>query len=91
MAQQQAKITALLRELGQASANAIRAAWPRDHVESEPALALDVVAQFRMRARVRPQYAPVVGRRRSESMHRSVFPRQGRMTGPRPSLGMQAP
>jgi hypothetical protein len=48
VAQQQAQFTALLRELGQASpeaSSAILAA--RDHVEPEPGLTPDIVAQLR--------------------------------------------
>jgi HicB family len=50
VSQQQAQFTALLRELGQASPEAIRAVLAaRDHVESEPELTPDVVAQLRAR------------------------------------------
>jgi hypothetical protein len=50
MAQQQAQFTALLRELGQASPEAIKAVLAvRDHVASEPELTPDVVAQLRAR------------------------------------------
>jgi HicB family len=50
VAQQQAQFTALLRELGQASPEAIRAVLAaRDHVASEPELTPDVVAQLRAR------------------------------------------
>jgi HicB family len=48
--QQQAQFTALLRELGQASPEAIKAVLAaRDHVASEPELTPDVVAQVRAR------------------------------------------
>lgn len=48
VAQQQAQFTALLRELGQASPEAVRAVLAaRDHVASEPELTSDVVAQLR--------------------------------------------
>jgi HicB family len=50
VAQQQAQFTALLRQLGQASPEAVRAVLAaRDHVESEPELTPDVVAQLRAR------------------------------------------
>ena len=50
VAQQQAQFTALLRELGQASPEAISAVLAgRDHVEPEPELTPDVVAQLRTR------------------------------------------
>ncbi len=50
VAQQQAQFTALLRELGQASPEAIRAILAaRDHVEPEPDLTPDIVAQLRSR------------------------------------------
>jgi uncharacterized protein (DUF1778 family) len=50
VAQQRAQFTALLRELGQASPEAIRALLAaRDHVASEPELKPDVVAQLRAR------------------------------------------
>ena len=50
MAQQQAQFTALLRKLGQASPEAISAVLAaRDHVEPEPDLTPDVVAQLRAR------------------------------------------
>jgi hypothetical protein len=50
VAQQQAQFTALLREVGQASPEAIRAVLAaRDHVASEPELTPDVVAQLRAR------------------------------------------
>jgi hypothetical protein len=48
VAQQHAQFTALLRELGRASPEAIRAVLAaRDHVEPEPELTPDVVAQLR--------------------------------------------
>ena len=48
--QQQAQFAALLRELGQASPEAIRAVLAaRDHIVSEPELTPDVVAQLRAR------------------------------------------
>jgi HicB family len=48
--QQRAQLTVLLRELGEASPEAIRAVLAaRDHVESEPELTPDVVAQLRAR------------------------------------------
>ena len=50
VAQQQAQFTALLRQLGQASPEAISAVLAgRDHVEPEPELTPDVVAQLRTR------------------------------------------
>jgi hypothetical protein len=50
VAQQRAQLTALLRELGQASPEAIRAVLAaRDQVASEPELTPDVVAQLRAR------------------------------------------
>ena len=50
VAQQQAQFTALLRKLGQASPEAISAVLAaRDHVEPEPDLTPDVVAQLRAR------------------------------------------
>jgi HicB family len=50
VAQQQAQFTALLRELGQASPEAIKAVLAtRDHVASEPELTPDVVTQLRAR------------------------------------------
>jgi hypothetical protein len=50
VAQQQAQFTTLLRELGQASPEAISAVLAaRDHVASEPELTPDVVAQLRAR------------------------------------------
>src|SRR5262245_17691155 len=49
----------LVREPGQASPNIIRAAWPRDHLASEPVGRPDVVAQLRTCLSVRPKYAPV--------------------------------
>lgn len=50
VAEQQAQFTALLRELGQASPEAIRAVLAaRDHVPSEPELTPDVVAKLRAR------------------------------------------
>jgi hypothetical protein len=48
--QQQAQFTALLRELGRASPEAIKAVLAaREHVASEPELTPDVVAQLRVR------------------------------------------
>jgi hypothetical protein len=53
VAQQQTRFTALLRELGQASPEAIRAVLAtREQVEPEPELAPDVVAQLRARLAV---------------------------------------
>jgi hypothetical protein len=50
VAQQQAQFTALLRELGQASPEAIKAVLAaRDHAASEPELTPGVVAQLRAR------------------------------------------
>jgi hypothetical protein len=50
VAQQRAQFTALLRELGQASPEAMKAVLAaRDHVEAEPELTPDVVAQLRVR------------------------------------------
>src|SRR5262245_14148353 len=50
VAQQQAQFTALLRQLGQASPEAMSAVLAaRDHVEPEPDLTPDVVAQLRAR------------------------------------------
>jgi plasmid stability protein len=49
-AQQRAQFTALLRELGQASPEAMKAVLAaREHVEAEPELTPDVVAQLRVR------------------------------------------
>ena len=50
VAQQQTRFITLLRELGQASPEAIRAVLAaRDHVEPEPDLTPDTVAQLRAR------------------------------------------
>ena len=50
VAQQQAQFTVLLRELAQASTEAIRAVLAaRDHVDSEPELTPEVVAKLRAR------------------------------------------
>lgn len=50
VAQQRAQFTALLRELGQASPEAMKAILAaRDDVEAEPELTPDVVAQLRVR------------------------------------------
>ena len=50
VAQQRAQFTALLRELGQASPEAIGAVLAaRDHMVSEPELTPDVVTQLRAR------------------------------------------
>jgi HicB family len=50
VAQQQAQFAALLRDLGQASREASGAVLAaRDHVEPEPDLTLDIVAQLRAR------------------------------------------
>lgn len=55
VAQQQAQFKALLRELGQASPEAISAVLAaRDHVEPEPELTPDIVAQLRARLAEHP-------------------------------------
>jgi hypothetical protein len=62
VAQQQAQFTALLRELGQASPEAIRAVLAaRDQVESEPKLTPDVVARLRARLAATASDEPPTG------------------------------
>jgi hypothetical protein len=62
VAQQQAQFAALLRELGQASPEAVRAVLAaRDQVESEPKLTPDVVAQLRARLATTASDEPPTG------------------------------
>lgn len=60
--QQRAQFTALLRELGQASPEAIRAVLAaRDHVESEPELTPEVVARLQARLAATTSDEPPAG------------------------------
>jgi HicB-like protein involved in pilus formation len=62
VAQQQAQFTTLLRELGQASPEAIRAVLAaRDHVASEHELTPDAVARLRARMAAATSKAPPAG------------------------------